>query len=80
MISGLCYTLNYREVSKNMESQKRENFLKIYSNLPLGVRQEIILVLDGNNPITWSVAFIEVQTQTPIGEVILERLEKLGII
>lgn len=58
----------------------REKFLKIYANLPLGVRQEIILVLDDNRPITWDVAFIEIKTKTPLSEVILEKLEKLQII
>lgn len=63
-----------------MNPGTREKFLKIYANLPLGVRQEIILVLDDNRPITWDVAFIEVETKSPLSEVILEKLEKLQII
>lgn len=58
----------------------KEKFLKIYANLPLGIRQEIILVLDDGNPITWNAAFVEVEANTPLSAVILEKLEKLKII
>lgn len=59
--------------------KKRESFLKIYVNLPLGIRKEIILTLD-DKPITWNVAFTEVNAKTSLSEIILEKLEKLGII
>ncbi|MFA6548988.1 MAG: hypothetical protein WCT39_03545 [Candidatus Margulisiibacteriota bacterium] len=59
---------------------KRERFLTIYSNLPLGVRKEIILVLDDGKPITWDVAFIEIKANTPLSKSILEKLGKLQII
>jgi len=58
---------------------KKEKFLKIYANLPLGVRKEIILTLD-DKTISWDVVFIEVNSDTEISKVILEKLEKLGII
>ena len=57
-----------------------QTFLKIYSNLSLGVRKEIILVLDDKGPITWDVAFVEVQADTPLSKTILEKLERLNII
>jgi hypothetical protein len=63
-----------------MNPGNREKFLKIYANLPLGVRQEIILVLEDERPITWDVTYIEVKENTPLSETILEKLEKLGII
>lgn len=63
-----------------METGDKEKFLKIYSNLPLGIRQEIILVLDDGRPITWDVAFIEINSDTPLSKVILEKLERLEII
>lgn len=63
-----------------METENREKFLKIYANLPLGVRQEIILVLEDRGTITWDVAFIEVDNNTPLSKIILEKLEKLEII
>lgn len=60
--------------------ENKEKFLKIYANLPIGVRQEIILVLDDGRPITWDVAYIEVASDTPLAKVILEKLEKLKFI
>lgn len=63
-----------------MELGRKEKFLKIYANLPLGVRQEIILVLDDRGPITWDVANIEVKSDTPLSKIILEKLENLRII
>ncbi|MFA6551073.1 MAG: hypothetical protein WCV41_00880 [Patescibacteria group bacterium] len=59
--------------------ENKEQFLKIYANLPLGVRQEIILILD-NQPITWDVVYNEVISNTPLSETILEKLKKLKFI
>ena len=58
---------------------KKQKFLKIYANLPLGIRHEIILVIN-NEPITWEVAFIEVSNDTALSEQILDKLESLQII
>lgn len=63
-----------------MKHGDKENFLKIYANLPLGIRKEIILVLDREGPISWEVAYIEVFTDTKFGQVILEKLKNLEII
>ncbi|MEK6856091.1 MAG: hypothetical protein AABX66_02970 [Nanoarchaeota archaeon] len=57
----------------------RERFLRIYSNLPLGLRREIILIID-KEPITWNVAFVEVEGSSEKGKIILKRLEELKII
>ncbi len=57
----------------------KEQFLQVYANLPLGVRKEIILVID-SQPITWNVANLEVSEDTKLGKQILIKLEKLGII
>jgi len=67
----------------------RERFLKVYANLPLPMRDEIILMLDGRlkaggvdikSPITWNVAYLEVQQNTELSEKILEELGGLGLI
>ena len=58
----------------------REKFLKIYANLPLSVRSEIIAVLADGKPITWDAAFLEVDNNTEQSIIILEKLEKLGLI
>lgn len=63
-----------------MAEDLKQKFLKVYSNLPLGVRKEIILVLDDGRPITWDVVFVEVQADTALCQTILENLEKLKII
>ena len=57
----------------------KERFLGVYSNLPLGVRREIILVIEGK-PITWNAAYIEVSENTTLGKEILKKIENLGII
>jgi len=59
--------------------ESRERFLKIYSNLPLGLRKEIILVLE-KEPITWNVAFVEISQDTKKSTIILKKLEELKII
>ncbi len=63
-----------------MDSMNKESFLKIYANLPIGVRQEIILVLDDERTLSWNAAFFEVQADTPLANEILDKLEKLQII
>jgi len=73
---------NYKSFPNKSLSQKdlKKKFLKIYANLPLGIRQEIILVLDDNKPITWNVAFIEIKSDTLLSKIILDKLKKLKII
>lgn len=58
---------------------KKENFYKVYSNLPLNIRDEIVLVVE-NEPITWKVAKLEIDNNTKLGNIILEKLEALKII
>ena len=60
-------------------NDRREQFLKVYADLPIGVRTEIILTLE-NKPITWNVAYLEVVNNTPLSKEILEKLAKLEII
>lgn len=57
----------------------KEKFLKVYSNLPLNLRREIVLVLD-KEPITWDVAYLEVKGNTKKAEKILNKLSELKII
>lgn len=58
---------------------KKESFYQVYANLPLELRQEVILVLDGE-PISWQVAKIEVDNNTALGKQILEKLDSLEVI
>lgn len=57
----------------------REKFLKIYSNLPIKTREEIIVVIE-DKPISWNVAYIEVKNNTKLGEEILLKLKKMDIL
>lgn len=58
----------------------KECFLKIYANLPINLREEIILVLPDRGPITWNITYLEVKQDTKLGEEILKKLDELGII
>jgi len=63
-----------------VKADMKEKFLKIYDNLPLGVRDDIILVLPDSGPITWNAAYLEINNNTETGKVILEKLSSLQII
>lgn len=57
----------------------KEKFIKIYSNLPLNLRREIITLID-EKPITWNVAYLEIRNNTELGKKILKNLEDFKII
>lgn len=57
----------------------REKFLKIYSDLPIKTREEVIVVID-DQPMTWNVAYKEVKNNTELGKEILNKLKKMEII
>jgi hypothetical protein len=59
---------------------EKDRFLKVYANLPLGLRNEVILVLEGQGPISWNVAFIEINNDTKLGAIIFQKLIDLDII
>lgn len=56
-----------------------DRFMKVYSNLPFKVRDEIVLVID-DKPITWNVAYNEIKHNTKKGEDIIKKLVELGVI
>lgn len=62
-----------------MEQNNKSKFMEIYANLPMGLRREIISVIDGE-PISWYVAYIEIKKETVLGEKILNNLIRLGFI
>lgn len=57
----------------------REDFLKVYANIPLSLRDEIILVFEAR-PLTWNVIYIEVKANTDISHKILKELKDLNLI
>jgi len=60
--------------------ENKDSFLKVYSNLPINLRNEVILVLSDKGPITWNVAFLEINNETELGKIILKELIGLKII
>ncbi|MBU3918911.1 hypothetical protein KKC63_03355 [Patescibacteria group bacterium] len=62
-----------------MDEEKREKFLKVYYNLPLKIREELVYDLDGK-PLSWNAAYVEIKDKTEVGEMILSKLSELKII
>jgi len=59
--------------------KEKDRFLRVFSNLSVDLRKEIILIVD-NQPITWNVAYGEIVNETKLGEKILEKLIELELI
>lgn len=57
----------------------KDRFYKVYNNLPLGLREEVVWVIN-NEPITWKVAKLEVDNNTFLSKEILEKLSGLNFI
>ncbi len=58
----------------------KERFLKIYANLPVNLRSEIIAVLPDVGPITWNVAYLEISNDTELAKKITKKLSHFKII
>lgn len=54
----------------------KANFYRTFADLPLGVRDEIIVVIDGQ-PMTWNVVKIEVDTDSDVSKKALKILQDL---
>jgi len=69
-----------------MDKERKARFLQVYQNLPLNERRNTILVLEDRKqkpekkPISWDIAYIEIDQETEIGETILNKLIKLELI
>ena len=61
------------------QEDKRAKFLKIYADVPEGLRKDIIVVIE-KKPYTWNTAFIEIEENTILGKKILKVLEDIKII
>ncbi|MDO8618316.1 MAG: hypothetical protein Q7R49_00040 [Candidatus Daviesbacteria bacterium] len=57
----------------------RSKFLKIYANLPMTARDEIVVIIEGK-PLTWNAAYIEVENRTDLLKEILAKLIESGIL
>jgi len=56
-----------------------ERFHKVYDNLPLRERTQVVLVL-GTEPISWEIARNEIINNTKTGNEIIQKLFELKII
>jgi len=63
-----------------MNNMDEGKFLKVYANLPVGLRNEIVLVLPEKGPLTWNAAYIEIENKTQLGAIILQKLSDLNIV
>ena len=57
----------------------RTKFHKVFANLPINIRQEIIAVIDGQ-PMTWYVCWLEIEQKTKWGDKILKYLDMMKFI
>ena len=64
---------------KRTIKQLRNNFKKIYANLPLPIRKEVIAIID-NQPMSYFVCWLEIAGETKKGDEILKYLERLDLI
>ena len=65
--------------SNKFFEENEGRFVKVYSNIPINLRREILLVID-DNPITWNVAYVEIKNKTELGKRILRKLIELEFI
>jgi len=54
-------------------------FLKVYSNLPTVIKDQIVVVID-DSPMTWNAVYLELQQESELGKRILEKLIKMEVI
>lgn len=58
----------------------KEKFLKIYANLPLNIRDEIVCVLPEKGTISWNVAYLEIKNDSGFATEILKKLVDLKLL
>lgn len=58
---------------------KKAKFNEIYANLPLGSRTQIVVIID-NEPLTWNSARVEIDSNSPKTQEILDKLEMIGLL
>lgn len=61
------------------QEDKRAKFLKSYADIPEGLRNDIVVVIE-KKPYTWNTAFIEIEENTNLGKKILKILEDIKLI
>ena len=59
--------------------EAKEEFFKIYANLPIEERNNVVVVIN-KQPISWNIAYLEIKNDTKLGQQILKTLRDLGIL
>ena len=57
----------------------KSRFYKTFANLPLGVRDEIVLVMNGQ-PMTWNVIKLEVDIDSKLAKEALKLMSELKLL
>lgn len=57
----------------------KEEFFKIYANLPIEERNNVVVVIN-KQPISWNIAYLEIKSNTKIGQKVLKTLQELKIL
>ena len=63
-----------------MDQIPKERFFRVYANLPVGVRDQVVIVMPEVGPMSWNAAYVEVNNGTKLGDSIVEKLIELKII
>lgn len=72
--------MDYKQSLKfSQRSNYKARFLKIYANIPLNLRNEIVVVID-DQPLSWNAAKIEIENDTSVAKQILDKLVKMQIL
>ncbi|MDE1966585.1 MAG: hypothetical protein KGI45_00725 [Patescibacteria group bacterium] len=63
-----------------MDTLPKERFFRVYANMPVGLRDQVVVVMPDVGPLTWNAAYVEVNNGTKLGDAIVEKLIELKII
>lgn len=58
---------------------KKAIFMKAYANLPLGMRRDVVAVIN-KEPLSWNACWLEIDNNTEKGKQILDYLFELKIL
>lgn len=63
-----------------MDTLPKERFFRVYANLPVGLRDQVVIALPEVGPMSWNAVYVEVNNNTKLGSTIVEKLIELKII
>ncbi len=59
--------------------KERATFMKSYANVPDGLRDDIIVILD-EKTYSWNSVYFEVKENTKLGAELLKKIKEIGLI